>query len=372
MASCIYTGPSGLCAGTAPLSGEHYLPRGLGKFRGYEELIGKVCRDCNERFSKLDEILLSHGPEALLRLAHGIQGRKKHRRRDLSHDRSHGLPPIEVTALLPNESAPSRMEILSRNRAQPRRELTFVSAETESVVVTVPHRVKTRAELQGHLRKAGVAGRKWAEMRVGGPAEDRDFFALIEQHFGKIQQSGNPPDYSAYPAGVRAVASIRLPPEYHRAIAKIGFHFFVQRFSPPLTGFEAGFDHIKRLIYEGGEQRLYVTTAVASLDRTRNPRPPWTHVLCAGWIKDEMFATVQLFAGSDLGMQFIAGSDDRATFSGNMSNKSLEWRVRLGRTALAYPWGRRFDFVGYNKRRDGFDGEVQEFAWTGASWAEKR
>src|SRR5579863_148497 len=105
--SCMYLRPSGLCSGGSPLTDEHYLQRALGKFRGYEPLRGKVCKASNERLSKLDEVLVRLGPEALLRAAHEISGRKRHRKKDVFHEGSHGYEPLQVNAWLPDDASPS-------------------------------------------------------------------------------------------------------------------------------------------------------------------------------------------------------------------------------------------------------------------------
>ena len=122
---CIYTRPEGLCPGGTPLSDEHYLPRALGNLRGFEQLHDTICKDCNEHFSKLDEILVTRGPEAILRVAHEIKGRHKHRKRDVFHEYSQGYEPIVVNALLPNDESPTRLEIIFGEVGQPRREVTF-------------------------------------------------------------------------------------------------------------------------------------------------------------------------------------------------------------------------------------------------------
>jgi hypothetical protein len=357
---CIYSRPQNLCAGNSALSDEHYLPRALGNFRGYEQLRGKICEGCNVHLSKLDEILVRLGPEALLRAGHGIKGRKKHRESDSFHEGTHGHRPLEVNAWLPNDTSPTRLEILPGNIAQPRRELIFESEGGEKRVVTVPHKVNNINDLNEHLRRSGITEQPWPRIEVNCAADDQEFVSLMEERFGKIDSGGKVPDYTGYPATVRAATFIKLPPEYHLAIAKIAFHFFIWCFSPPLTGLEDAFDDIKAFLYNGGDPSKFVTCGAGPIDRDQTRIPTWTHVLAAGWAHEEMIATVQLFAGSDLGMSFIAGSGDGRDLRGDMKNTALIWFVRLGRTKLSYPLRKALAFVGYKERRDGFDGEVQE------------
>ncbi|MGH7812927.1 MAG: hypothetical protein ACREQI_02865 [Candidatus Binataceae bacterium] len=357
--SCIYLKPTGLCSGNSPLNDEHYLPRELGNFRGYEELRNKICKACNDRFGKLDEFIVRFGPEIFQRIGHGIEGRKKHRKKDPFHEPTHGRAPVEINAVLPNEQSPVPLEILPGNRARPRRELIFQSACSARITVPIPHRVDTEAKLDQLLNRAGVAAQPLVEINCA--ADDAQFIALIERRFGRTAPVGRPPDQSGYPLNVPAESSIKLPPEYHRAIAKIGFHFFVWCFSQSMsiTGRESAFNEIKQFIYSGGNPKKFIACRPIKIERERSGIP-WAHVLEGEWAGDEMIATVQLFAGSDLGMGFEIGDKTTNKFSGNFKDVVLAWRVRLGRTSLAYTARRAFAFIGYNTRRDGFDGYVKE------------
>ena len=73
-------------------------------------------------------------------------------------------------------------------------------------------------------------------------------------------------------------------------------------------------DEIKEFIYQGGDPRQFVTCAVGNIDRDGAQMTTWVHVLAAGWAGREMLATVQLFAGSELGMSFVAGSEEGKSF----------------------------------------------------------
>jgi len=93
---CIYSVVPGLCPGTSALNKEDYLPRALGNFRGLSKLTDKVCVDCNQRFSKLEDVLLHVGPEAIFREIVGDIGRKKHRNKAIFYEHTHGLEPLKI------------------------------------------------------------------------------------------------------------------------------------------------------------------------------------------------------------------------------------------------------------------------------------
>jgi hypothetical protein len=366
MTRCIYTQPSGLCAGTSPLTDEHVLPRGFGNFNGFIELSNKLCHCNSDPLGKLDEVLLHSSPEALVRMAHGVSGRKNHRAKDLFHERSHGRPPIELEALLPNDDSPTRLEVTELGIAQPRRELVFESDQDQRVV-PIPHSVATVDALNEHLGRYGVLARAWPRIRVNCSVDDVEFIAMIEQRFGDIKSEQGEPDRTGYPSVVQASALFKFPPEYFRAIAKIAFHFFLSCFSPPFSGLEPAFDDIKRLIYQGGEPERLMRCVPGEIVPS-SEKFPWAHVLAAVWTGREMAASVQLFHGSNSGMGFIAGNNSGPVASGNLKEFGMVWFVRLGRTDSIYPAQRKaFAYLGCNKKQNGFDGEVRALRPTDGS-----
>ena len=58
---CIYCGREG------KMSRDDYLPRSLGKFKGYELLSGRICHACNNCFSEIYEQFCRRGTEAIIR-----------------------------------------------------------------------------------------------------------------------------------------------------------------------------------------------------------------------------------------------------------------------------------------------------------------
>src|SRR5687768_14690285 len=69
MAVCIY------CPNEAD-SKEHWIPRGLGTFKGYTPLLDRLCDSCNSRLGhQLDEELMRTGYIGFQRAALGIEGR---------------------------------------------------------------------------------------------------------------------------------------------------------------------------------------------------------------------------------------------------------------------------------------------------------
>jgi hypothetical protein len=360
--SCIYTAPKGLCAGGDDLSAEDYLPRGLGKFKGYERLKGKICRRCNHHLGKLDAHLLTSGPEAIFRAIYGIEGRKTHRKRDSFHEMTHGRPPVEVWGRLPGDTSDTRLEVLPGNLGQPRRELLFKDEGGNQRVVPVPHRVNTVESLNEHLDRYGVSGQTRRRVRVNCSADDTAFVSLIEERYGKIETGGREPDWKRYPATVPATALVNPFPEYYRAIAKIAFHFFIWCSFPGITGLENEFDGIKKFIWRGDQADKYILEWTGPFDRKQIGDAPYAHVLAAWVANDEAVASVRLFAGSDSGINVSAVAHDGRLISFPLKNESLVWIVKLGRSPfrIACDLRRALAFVAYRRAADGFVGEVRE------------
>jgi hypothetical protein len=89
-----YLGPHG------PKSPEHYLPAGLGSFKGCDPLTDRVCRACNHELGRLDEVLLRTGDTGLLRHLSGVSGRDGAPPSPFERGAA-GIPPIEMPGEVP-------------------------------------------------------------------------------------------------------------------------------------------------------------------------------------------------------------------------------------------------------------------------------
>src|SRR5438552_3966772 len=80
---CIY------CIDAAATSREHWIPRGLGTFRGYTPLLDRLCEECNQRLGQeLDEELMRTGPTGFQRALQGVEGRSRHSKVNPFHYRA--------------------------------------------------------------------------------------------------------------------------------------------------------------------------------------------------------------------------------------------------------------------------------------------
>jgi hypothetical protein len=245
---CIYTSPEGLCDGTSPLSKrEHYLPRGLGNFRDDPRLVAKICDGCQARFAKLEDIFLHNSPEAFFREMVGHLGRKHHRKKNIFYEPTMGISPLTIVGKHPNEEFEILWEPVGEGRCSPLKQIVVVGAEGS---LRLPFRpgVWTIETIQRLMRKSKIGQIRDAMFVSNDPSETDE----VQRLCAELVPAGSDRDVPLPPEGAQMEGQMlaMVSSEYLRAIAKIGFHFFLQYF-PRFTGFEREFDAIKRFIYQG-------------------------------------------------------------------------------------------------------------------------
>lgn len=362
-APCIYTKPKGMCAGSASLTKEHFLSQGLGKFRGYEELDDKVCRDCNGHFSSLEDILLHLGPVGFWRDRAGVKGQKKHRHKSIYEERTHGHEPITLIGAGAEKGSSIIFRPLEGADGRPMRQIVFEEADGGKRPVLLPKSVQSEDSLRRFLADHNLLGTEAPEF-LPDPTDPGDYermAAICQSVFGR--------HYSKRSSG-GAMVNTRYdfppPPEYRRAIAKIGFHTFL-KFFPEASGFEKEFDEIKRLIHLGGDRdpTRFVSEATQPMPAELLPIEAWAHVLYADWDEIYLKARIQLFAGlrlpgSGAGSKMKVSVGDKEIVADSVESP-LMWIVHLGRNpSPGHTLGTRAQaFVGYRACCDGCDGEVR-------------
>ena len=251
--NCIYCGQQGR------LSNEHYLPRCLGKFRGFESLNDRVCKKCNESFSEIDEQFCRSGPEAIVRSLLGIEGRSSHRKISPFQRGSAGAERISFRAKRPSQSADDEeieMDVDQTGSVRRLRQM-ILSFESRQVVVRITDDMKEPEHLLARLRKQGI---KFVEPNKNEPT----ITAVIQgarpeevewmQHLlsGLKANTVSGPDVTIDDKQEQAKAMMTASPtaKYFRGLAKIGFHYFLKHM-PGFDGSEQAFTGIRNFILAG-------------------------------------------------------------------------------------------------------------------------
>lgn len=325
---CIYTRPAGLCAGnSASFDSEHWFSRGLGEFQNFEELDGKVCKDCNNLFGRqLEDVFLHSGPEALFReIAGGNLGRKSHTKQNIFERGAHKHPAVQVVGEDPDAKRDIFLEVGRRSEAKAQRQVIIVGPRGEiehiRLGATPFSFLRGVPELLKQKHKAGFKPERF----YGDSEEDlRHIDALCSAIFGRrdiVYQVGAPGQI------IRGRSAFLLSETYFRAVAKIGFHAFLF-FYPHLTGFEPELDAIKRFIYKGEEPNRYVLASPTPIIRGDDLEVP-AHAVACDWGQHYLETRLQLFAGLESGMQVVASGQGGGQIGTRQGQ--LVWVVRLGR-----------------------------------------
>jgi len=358
-----------MCAGTAAFDGEHFLSRGLGSFLGYQLLKDKICRDCNGRFGReLEEVFLRVSPVAVLREMAGLEGRKKHQKKPIFQERTRGHGPVKLIGTGAQGETPILWEPVGRTDGRPLRQIVFREPNGMVRPVPLPSKVQSKASLIDFLANEKLTGMQPIEFYPDpdDPAGFQKMDKLCAEVFGvkasrRLVEGGTP---------VNTRYDFAVPREYRRAVAKIGFHFFIKAF-PEVTGFESEFNEIKRLIYVGGDPTRFVTEQVQQVPEAFLPLKSWAHVLYADWGQDYMRARIQLFAGlqlagSQAGAKIKVTSGRGEEIFTDTVTAPLTWVIHLGKNRSGQRLGTRIQaFAAYAARRNGLDGEVRDIRVNG-------
>src|SRR5258708_4017020 len=261
---CVYTTPAGLCDGTAPLSAnEHYLPRALGNFQGDERLVNRICNTCQQVCSKPEDVFAHNSPEAFFREMVGRVGRKNHKGKNIFYEPTFGIPPLAILGKHPGHDFEILWELVpdpenpGNRRCTPVSQLVFISDDGKAVRLPFRPGRWTAERIKTVLEKSGVKG----DHMVGvGNTEDEDaeMKALTDALAPAGKEREVPPLVNG--ADIEGEMKAEISENYVRAIAKVGFHYFLKYF-PNFSGMEPEFDEIKTFIYQGKASRQIVRIA---------------------------------------------------------------------------------------------------------------
>jgi len=297
--ACIY------CGQKDNLSEEHYLPRGLGKFRGYEPLKGRICAECNNVFSPLDEQILRSGREAFLREILGIEGRRrKGEKRPSPFLRgSAGAPPLLMETMHPKHNIKIYLEVIRGTRtARPLRQLVLLDQGGQWHGIRIPDHMKESSQLRAELHSRGVERILVGHILLNEDTE-RTWIEHLFSDFkadGPIEWSTTGDDEETYDAKI--VVTTTVTQNYFRGLAKIGFHYFLCHIKH-FRGSEDAFEGIRNFIKNGGTTEDFLEErsdqVIEQLKLGCYRLNCWGHILVAEMDYQMLRAKVQLFVGPE-------------------------------------------------------------------------
>ena len=341
---CVYTLPEGLCDGKAPLNkSEHYLSRALGNFKGDERLADKICDTCQGRFSKLEDVFAHNSAEAFFREMVGRVGRKNHNDKNIFYEPTMGIPPLAVLSKAPGQDFETLWELVAEGKCQPMSQLVFIEKGGRSWPLAFRRGVFTAQRIRELLKERGLEPNQIAAIS-NGENEAEEMKALTDE----LLPEGKEGQLEAVQDGVQMEAEMKAPISalYQRAIAKIGFHFFLKHFTQ-FSGLEREFDDVKRFIHAGTADRKIVEPlrqpfAIELQQGGRMKR--WGHLLSAECSESGIEARMQFFAGPRV--------------------QPIVWRVVIGKnpSKLVYKQAIGHAYLYFDDVGGDFHGEKAELA----------
>jgi len=296
--TCIY------CQHNPGQGKEHCLPMGFGSFRGHHILPKLICRECNEPISKAEEQFLRVGPEGLLRLLLGITGRKDHKKISPFLRGSSGAPPIEIKLPFPKTKTDVLWEILPGTKSlYAIYQIGMSNKDGKVIQIPIPKSVTSKKDLLGLLKKHGQEKSKPVYFFVD-PEDKDNFISILRQIWPDLSitkvENMHPPENGA---GFYAPIKVTVTSLYHRAIAKIGFHYFLAVSQHRFTGTEPAFEPIRSFIRDGkGRPENFVVQNDSPIlyDLNRGQTlSSWGHLLTARIGMREIISRVQFFIGPE-------------------------------------------------------------------------
>ena len=304
MPTCIY------CPNDAD-SREHWLPRGLGTFRGNTTLVNQVCGDCNNRLGHLDEELMRTGHTGFHRALLGVQGR-------------HGAPdvsPFQYRAMQAEQPTTMMMPAIGRDHqiqgeaytdeegrpsARPIRQI--VLGMPDGTIQSVPF---PRGWTANHLRTAVVnRGLEAGTLQELYLEDDETFTDQEAPHAREIRTLLSSVFGEGFRADVyggdgertqnRLVMVAGVNTAYLRAVAKVAFHYLLWA-CPVLRGDDPVFTEMRAFISDGtgNWEDLVQLDAPQFLPLLRRGYLParTSHFFHSVLTRDEAAAFVQFFVG---------------------------------------------------------------------------
>ena len=230
--TCIY------CSSRIDRAKEHCLPRGLGNFRGYHFLRNKICNSCNKPISKAEEQFLRASPEAFYRHLFGIKGRKYHKAVSPFYRGSAGAPPIVMKFLHPESNIEILWEVIPGTMTIYELRQIVMSSKGRTIPIALPQEINSSEKLIQHLKKYNLENAEPAYFCTSLEEWD-DMLDMIRKIWP--QKSWEKLQLRRSKQKVLVPVKITVTSAYFRAVAKVGFHYFLNVFSHQFTGKEAEF-----------------------------------------------------------------------------------------------------------------------------------
>jgi hypothetical protein len=337
IAKCIY------CSETKEVSKEHYLPEGLGRFKNFEALNDRICKDCNNTFGRAIEEQFCRGGEiGFMRYALGIKGKEHHNPVNPFMRGSAGMRAYDMKAKMFGGNQEVLFQLIpgSRNDAEYLPHMRITTYEDEVHYIRIPPDMTDPAALLGELKRRGIG--KFKEVYVHVPTSERErvdkLIAVLNVQ--KPGEWGESP-MGESPVRIDAVTKYDVDDRFFRAVAKIGFHYLLKNFH--YRGDEDMFADIRNFIMKGeGDVKKFVN---ASKEKQIIEQVKWgmvpnldCHIVTAETTPDSIFSRMQFFLGPDTAVPHV--------YTATLATPETALYSEMGHIFCYYPEGPQDGFAG--------------------------
>ena len=296
--TCIYCGT---CIDPAQGTGDHIIPVQLGEFRN-DVRFRRICRACNTKIGASEQQFLRCGPESFFRdLVKPNVPAKRQRGRSQAKG-AMGAPGPEFTFVNGDHH-----QVVRPSPDNPRNAFAVdqvVVRDDQGRERFFPlHPGMHLDQLRERLKKAGIVRITNAWLHC-----DQDRWGEYEKLLHGIYpntrlQRLDPTEAGVHPGDLSIKLTVN--DHYFRALAKIGFHYYLAHSRRPYRGDEDCFAPIRAFIMNGGKidgffgssrRKFVMPFGVVASGGILSPTQ-WAHVLAADETCEEIIVYVQLFVG---------------------------------------------------------------------------
>jgi hypothetical protein len=292
--------PACIYCGATDVTVEHHLPRALGNFKGYVPLADRVCQRCNGICGQLDEQLCRSGSEAFFRKFLGVSGRSGHEDVNFFYRGSSRGGRLEMTGTNHDTGEEKELELVGPDSVRELRCVKLIAEDNSERTVTITDGM-TPEDFRKRISALGIKFFKHAY--ISAAPEEIPWVESLFEGFkmeGRTEWSQPSGPIMYGPLTIKFTVTDR----YFRAIAKIGFHYFLTKF-PRFRGDEPFFADIRNFIIkdcpldEVPHHIKYSREPFVYQLRAGDRLSAWGHLICAQSDYNYFGAKIQLFVGPE-------------------------------------------------------------------------
>jgi hypothetical protein len=341
---CIY------CGNEKRFSKEHYLPECLGKFKGFETLDDRICKECNGHCGRqLEDQFCRAGEIGFLRYGLGIEGKKRKQEVNPFERGSSGSSPLKMKGQVSEQDGEIHLQLVKGSRQG-----RVVGVDYVPQVILYTESGEVHHVLLTNMNEPEQLGTKIEELQIGklkqvnliAPEADRDRAEKVTSIFPELART----EWENLPMSGKSFTrtEYEVTDRYFRAIAKIGFHYVLKHFRH-FRGDEEMFTGIRNFIMNGGPIQDYVTWSNKQIiEQIKSGYCPVTfgHVILGRANEQLIWSRLQFFVGPDTIPQVFNVVIAR-------NKPTLVYDITSGHQFFYYEEG----------VKDGFAGSMEKLVW---------